>query len=199
MKIICIVKEKGIQVEMGHRGCCTLRKAEQQAGERRSGKKPQLGNNWKGAAGREGVRKVAVEELTREKRRTAERKAMGKKVVQTKSERNKAKKEAIARGDKPGERRARNLREAMERKAEKERKKMERGEGKSGISSVVVLAPPRASSTPGPRSAATAASTTAAKTAAAEKNATKWSASGYQGYPSWRRKPQSASSTASLL
>ena len=52
MKIFVLVKEKGIQVEMGHKGCCTLRKAEQMAGERRSGKKPQLGSDWKGAAGR---------------------------------------------------------------------------------------------------------------------------------------------------
>ena len=27
-----VVKEKGMQVEMGHRGCCTLRKTEQQVG-----------------------------------------------------------------------------------------------------------------------------------------------------------------------
>ena len=31
-----VVKEKGVQVEMGHRGCCTLRKTEQQVGGRRS-------------------------------------------------------------------------------------------------------------------------------------------------------------------
>ena len=116
-KIYIIVKEKGIQVEMGHRGCCTLRKVEQQLGERRSGKKPHLGDDWKGALGREGVVKVTAEELTKQKRRTAERKAMGKKVVQTR-------REAIARGDRPGERRERNLREAMERRAEKEMKKM---------------------------------------------------------------------------
>ena len=51
--IFIIVKEKGIQVEMGHKGCCTLRKVECQLGARRSGKKPHLGDNWVGAAGRE--------------------------------------------------------------------------------------------------------------------------------------------------
>ena len=35
--IFIIVKEKGIQVEMGHKGCCTLRKVECQLGVRKSG------------------------------------------------------------------------------------------------------------------------------------------------------------------
>ena len=64
-KIYILIKEKGVQVEMGHRGCCTLRKVEQQRGERRSGKKPHLGDDWKGASGREGVVKVTAEELTK--------------------------------------------------------------------------------------------------------------------------------------
>ena len=95
--IFIIVKEKGVQVEMGHKGCCTLRKVECQLGARRSGKKPHLGDNWQGAAGREGVTKVTGEELSKKKRKTAERKATGKMLLRTKSQRNSRRKEMYDR------------------------------------------------------------------------------------------------------
>ena len=38
-----VVKHKAVQTEMGRRGCCTMRKVEQERGTRRSGKRPELG------------------------------------------------------------------------------------------------------------------------------------------------------------
>ena len=40
-----IVKHKEVQTEMGRRGCCTMRKVEQERGVRRSGKRPDIGDN----------------------------------------------------------------------------------------------------------------------------------------------------------
>ena len=73
-----LVSDKELQTEMGRRGCCTMRKTEKLLGARRSGKNPDVGDNWEGAGDKYRVERVPVEQLNRDKRRTAERKAMGK-------------------------------------------------------------------------------------------------------------------------
>ena len=88
-----LVSDKELQTEMGRRGCCTMRKTEKLEGGRRSGKNPDVGDKWEGAGDKFRVVRVPVEELTREKRRTAERKAMGKLKRKTKTQRRKEGKE----------------------------------------------------------------------------------------------------------
>ena len=177
--IFYIVKEKGVQVEMGHKGCCTLRKVECQLGERRSGKKPYLDDNWEGAAGRERVVKMTAEELSKRKRKTAERKATGKMLIRTKSERNRRRKEMLERNKE-------------EKEEEEERKRQREEDGRPA--SVVTLAPPRSSSTPGrSRKTSFMASSNAAATQKAEDEATSWAMA---GYPSWRKRPASSASAS---
>ena len=88
-----LVSDKELQTEMGRRGCCTMRKTEKLEGARRSGRNPDVGDVWEGAGEKFKVVRVAVEELTRDKRRTAERRAMGKMKKKSKTQRKREKKE----------------------------------------------------------------------------------------------------------